>query len=94
MLTRTLPTVMADLAQPLPDGMRAKLLEILALAYPPGAAQARLAAAPDAAIAWQTQSMLDDFADAAARLAFVANDNDDGPGPDPDDARGFRGLAA
>jgi hypothetical protein len=47
---------------PLPHGMRALLLDVLALAYPAGAAQARLHNAPDAAVAWQVQSMLDDHA--------------------------------
>ncbi len=61
----------APAAPKMPAGMRAHLLAILALGYQPGAAQTRLGNAPDAAIAWQVQSMLDDYADPAAG----ANDN-------------------
>jgi hypothetical protein len=56
---------------PLPFGMRAPLLQLLSLGYPAGAAQTRLDNAPDAAIAWQVQSMLDDYADYATRAAFA-----------------------
>ncbi len=56
--------------RPLPTGARALLLGFLALVYSPGDAQARLGNAPDAAIAWQVQSALDDFADYAARAAY------------------------
>jgi hypothetical protein len=56
---------------PLPAGMRAHLLAALALGYPAAAAQARLSNAPDAAIAWQVQSMLGDYADYAARCDFA-----------------------
>jgi hypothetical protein len=84
---------------PLPKGMRPLLLDILAIGYPGDYAQARLSNAPDAAIAWQVQSMLDDYADFSARFAFVANDNN-ADDPDPDDAtgvandNGWRGLEA
>jgi hypothetical protein len=77
---------------PLPTGMRAHLLAILDLGYPSDAQQTRLGTAPDAAIAWMAQSMLDDYADYAA----FANDNEP-EGPDPDDDRmtgGWRGLEA
>jgi hypothetical protein len=81
---------------PLPEGMRAKLLDILAIGYPGDYAQNRLSNAPDAAIAWQAQSMLEDYSSYEAREA--ANDNLDN-GPDPDDAtgvanNGWRGLEA
>jgi hypothetical protein len=55
---------------PLPAGMRAHLLAILDLGYPAGFPQTRLSNAPDGAIAWQVQSMLDDYSDYAAREAF------------------------
>jgi hypothetical protein len=55
---------------PLPAGMRPLLLALLSLGYDAGDAQARLGNAPDSAIAWQVQSMLDDYADYAARAAF------------------------
>jgi hypothetical protein len=58
---------------PLSPAMRRLLLELLSLGYAPGDAQANLAAAPDAAVAWQVQSMLDDFADYQALL--IANDD-------------------
>lgn len=50
---------------PLPTGARELLLRFLDLAYQdwPGCAQTNLHNAPDAAIAWQVQSALDDFAD-------------------------------
>lgn len=57
---------------PLSPAMRRLLLELLSLGYAPDDAQANLAGAPDAAIAWQVQSMLDDYADYAA---FPANDD-------------------
>jgi hypothetical protein len=69
---------------PLPHGMRDLLLNLLTLAYPKGAPQTRLSDAPDGTIAWQVQSMLDDFADADCRRAAAANDNSD-DSPDPDD---------
>ena len=56
---------------PLPKGGRELLLSFLSLAYPPQFAQARLHGAPDAAIAWQVQSCLDEFADYRARDAYV-----------------------
>ena len=59
-----------DAILPLPTGMRAKLLECLTLAYPAGAPQTRLSNAPDAAVAWMAQSMLDDFADYSALQTF------------------------
>jgi hypothetical protein len=59
---------------PLPSGTRRLLLDFLAAVYPAGCAQARLTGQPDAAIAWQVQSALDDFADFSA---FVAAANDD-----------------
>jgi hypothetical protein len=55
---------------PLPVGMRALLLDALDLGYPHGAAQRGLGNASDAAIAWQCQSMLDDYADATSLFAF------------------------
>jgi hypothetical protein len=61
---------------PLPAGMRDLLLQILALGYPAGYAQTRLSNAPDAAIAWQVQSCLDDYADHAARQAFTVPRSD------------------
>jgi hypothetical protein len=51
---------------PLPAGMRDLLLAILALAYPAGYAQTRLHNQHDAAIAWQVQSCLDEYADYSA----------------------------
>jgi hypothetical protein len=63
--------------EPLPAGVRVHLLAILALGYPAGARQTQLGNAPDAVIAWQAQSMLDDY-------AAYANDNTD-PSPDPSD---------
>ena len=57
-------------AHPLPAGMRKLLLDVLALAYPAGAPQTRLSNAPDGAIAWQCQSMLDDFADHTVLQTF------------------------
>lgn len=66
---------------PLSPAMRRLLLDLLSLGYEPDDAQANLRHAPDAAIAWQVQSMLDDYADYAARLAnddhAPANDNTD-----------------
>jgi hypothetical protein len=75
MLTR--PTIVANpepgtAPLPLPIGMRALLLAILTAGYPSGAAQTRLSNAPDGAIAWQCQSMLDDYADHDALRAFHA----------------------
>lgn len=58
---------------PLSPAMRRLLLELLSLGYEPEDKQANLHDAPDAAIAWQVQSMLDDYADYQALL--VANDN-------------------
>lgn len=55
----------------LPAAMRRLLLDALTLGYPLGAAQSRLDNAPDAAVAWQTQSMLDDYADFDARMSFA-----------------------
>ncbi len=52
-------------------GMRPLLLELLRLAYPAHAAQARMSNAPDGAVAWQVQSMLDDFASSDERAAFA-----------------------
>lgn len=46
----------------LPNGMREVLLQVLAIGYPPNTPQTRLSNAPDSIIAWQVQSMLDDFA--------------------------------
>ena len=51
----------AGLVTAMPTGLRAALLVALALAYPADAAQAHMDNAPDRAIAWQVQSMLDDF---------------------------------
>jgi len=59
---------------PLSPAMRRLLLDLLRLGYAPDDAQANLAHAPDAAVAWQVQSMLDDYADFSAFL--VANDNE------------------
>lgn len=59
---------------PLPAGTRRLLLDFLAAVYPPNAAQTRLGNQPDAAIAWQVMSALDDFADYSA---FVVAANDD-----------------
>jgi hypothetical protein len=56
---------------PLPSGMRSHLLAILAIRYPANFPQTRLGNAPNAAIAWQVQSMLDDYADAGARFALA-----------------------
>jgi hypothetical protein len=67
---------------PLPTGMRDRLLAILELGYPANAPQARLGNAPDAAIAWQVQSMLDEYADPDG----FANDNSE-HSPDPDNLR-------
>lgn len=63
---------------PLPAPMRRLLLDLLSLGYPAGAAQANLGTAPDGAVAWQVQSMLDDYADhsAFAHEAPASNDND------------------
>lgn len=52
--------------QALPAGARDHLLAFLAAVYPANTPQTRLSNAPDAAIAWQCQSALDDFADHAA----------------------------
>ncbi len=51
---------------PLPAGARELLLQLLDIGYRAGMPQTRLRNAPDAAIAWQVQSMLDDYADHAA----------------------------
>lgn len=59
---------------PLPTGTRRLLLDFLAAVYPAHSAQTRLGNQPDAAIAWQAQSALDDFADHAA-FVVAANDN-------------------
>ena len=66
------PVQFSDAPLTLPTGMRALLLAILSAGYPEGAAQTQLANAPDEAIAWQVQSMLDDYADADALQAFRA----------------------
>lgn len=50
----------AQRAIAMPTGLRNVLLAALALAYPADAAQAHMDNSPDAAIAWQVQSMLDD----------------------------------
>ncbi len=60
---------------PLPAAMRRLLLELLSHGYPADAAQANLRDAADGAIAWQVQSMLDDYADVRAFAAPVSNDN-------------------
>jgi hypothetical protein len=59
-----------EATRPLPQGMRRHLLAILKLGYHNGAAQRRLGNASDAALAWQCQSMLDDYSDATSLLAF------------------------
>lgn len=43
--------------------LRAALLRVLDLGYPEGSAQRTLDGEPDGAIAWQVQSLLDDYAD-------------------------------
>ena len=63
------------IVRPLPPGMRARLLEILAIGYACNCSQTRLGNAPDAAIAWQVQSMLDDFADYEAKRAWNLDDD-------------------
>lgn len=65
---------------PLSPAMRRLLLELLSLGYAPDDAQANLGRVPDAAIAWQCQSMLDDYADHAALRA--ANDDAMAPAND------------
>jgi hypothetical protein len=67
---------------PLPAGTRRMLLDFLAACYEPTDAQARLANAPDAAIAWQAQSALDDFADFQALAAYQAANDDFAPAND------------
>lgn len=61
----TAPTIIS-----LRPGMRPLLLELLRIAYPAAAPQARLSNAPDGAVAWMTQSMLDDHADYDALKTF------------------------
>jgi hypothetical protein len=51
------------MTEPLPSGARPLLLALLDLAYPGGSPQRQLQDAPDGAIAWQVQSLLDDFSD-------------------------------
>ena len=58
------------LTSPLPAKMRSLLLQVLDLGYRPGSPQTLLSNAPDGAIAWQVQSMLDEYADYAERRAF------------------------
>ncbi len=65
---------------PLSPAMRRLLLELLRLGYAPDDAQANLGDAPDAAVAWQVQSMLDDYADYAALRH--ANDDQNDPAND------------
>jgi hypothetical protein len=74
---QTRPTIAADpepgtAPLPLPIGMRTLLLAVLTAGYPSGAAQTRLSNASDGAIAWQCQSMLDDYSDHGALQAFQA----------------------
>ena len=52
--------------RPMPPRLRWLLLEALDAAYPEGAPQRQLRDAPDAAVAWQVQSCLDDYADFGA----------------------------
>ena len=69
------PSQDAETIRPLPPGMRARLLEILAIGYACNCSQTRLGNAPDSAIAWQVQSMLDDYSDYGARRDFSVNDD-------------------
>jgi hypothetical protein len=55
---------------PLPPKMRSLLLQVLDLGYLAGAPQTLLSNAPDGAVAWQVQSMLDGYAEYAEREAF------------------------
>jgi hypothetical protein len=70
-VARHAPPDDAPAIPPLPPGVRPLLLDILARCYPANAAQTRLGNAPDAAIAWQVQSCLDDYSDADARLDLI-----------------------
>jgi len=69
MPTIPMPAAMDGSILPLPTGMRPLLLDLLSKGYPSGALQTLLGNAPDAVVAWQVQSLLDDYAD----LHFISD---------------------